>query len=418
MKYRNIRSRKRVNNKTLIVAIDIAKVQHTGYLRCPDGTEVKAFEFFNGRKGFDKLWDRMCKTKYAHNLEEVIVGFESTGVYAEPLLHYLIQKEIKVVQVNPMHTKRLKEIEGNSPNKTDKKDPKVIADIMELGHWLSVVVPEGAAAELRKLTHAREREIERRKAASNQLHSVVFAIFPEFLYVMKGIKTKTALYLLEHYPSPQDIVELGPEKLSTIIKKISRGRLTQERTKALYDESRNSVGVQTGQNSALLDIRRLLDIIKDSNNYMDKLEKQMNRYLKDIPYSVYMLSIKGIGEITVAGLIGEVGDFTKFRTIGEMMKLAGLNLYEISSGDRKGQRRISKRGRPLMRKFLFFLAINAVRKGGMMHERYQRHLQKGMHKMKALIAIARNILSIIFAVVRDHSTYVVDYNKLLLRKAA
>lgn len=418
MKDSKTKSAKNVNKKTLIVAIDIAKVKHTGYLRCPNGTEIKAFEFFNGRKGFDKLWGRICKTKDAHNLEEVIVGFESTGVYAEPLLHYLIKKGIKIVQVNPMHTKRLKELQGNSPNKTDQKDPRVIADIMGLGHWLSVVVPEGAAAELRKLTHAREREMERCKAALNQLHSAVFVIFPEFLQVMKGIKTKTARYILEHYPTPQDIAELGFEKLSAIIKKVSRGQLTQERSKALYEASSNSVGVQAGQSSALFDIRRLLDIIKDSRNYIDKLEKEMGRYLKDIPYSVYMLSIKGIGEITVAGLIGEVGDFTKFRTIAEIMKLAGLDLFEISSGNRKGQRRISKRGRPLMRKLLFFVAINVVRKGGIMHERYQRHLQKGMHKMKALIAIARNILSIIFALARDHSTYVVDYDKLQLKSAA
>ena len=52
-----------------------------------------------------------------------------------------------------MHTKRLKELQGNSPNKTDRKDPKVIADIITLGHALTVVIPEGPAAELRRLIH-------------------------------------------------------------------------------------------------------------------------------------------------------------------------------------------------------------------------------------------------------------------------
>ena len=37
-----------------------------------------------------------------------MVGFESTGPYAEPLVHYLMKKEVKLVQVNPMHTKRVK----------------------------------------------------------------------------------------------------------------------------------------------------------------------------------------------------------------------------------------------------------------------------------------------------------------------
>jgi transposase len=59
------------------------------------------------------------------------------------------------------------------------------------------------------------------------------------------------------------------------------------------------------------------------------------------------LSIKGLGTVSLAGLIGKVGDFSKFSTQSEIMKLAGLDLYEISSGKRKGQRRISKRGRSL-----------------------------------------------------------------------
>lgn len=79
-----------------------------------------------------------------------------------------------------MHTKRLKELQGNSPNKTDQKDPKVIADIIELGHALTVIIPEGAAAELRRLTQARERAIQRRTALFNQLQDLVFVLFPEF----------------------------------------------------------------------------------------------------------------------------------------------------------------------------------------------------------------------------------------------
>ena len=45
-----------------------------------------------------------------------------------------------------MHTKRMKEVNDNSPLKTDDKDPRVIADIIRLGHALTVVVPEGDAA--------------------------------------------------------------------------------------------------------------------------------------------------------------------------------------------------------------------------------------------------------------------------------
>ena len=100
----------------------------------------------------------------------------------------------------------------------------------------------------------------------------------------------------------------------------------------------------------------------------------------------------------------------KFDTISEIMKLAGLDLYEISSGQHRGQRKISKRGRPLMRKLLFFAAIKAVKSKGIMHEKYQQMLDRGMPKMKALIAISRKLLGLIFAIVRDKTKYVENYN--------
>lgn len=143
-------------------------------------------------------------------------------------------------------------------------------------------------------------------------------------------------------------------------------------------------------------------------------------YLKQVPYSGSILSLKGIGEVTAAGLIGEVGDFRRFRTISKIMKLAGLDLFEVSSGKHQGKRRISKRGRPLLRKLLYFAALNAVRKGGVMKPRYQQYLDRGMPKIKALIAVARKLLGIIFAVVRDQSVYERDFSRasLQLKEAA
>lgn len=151
---------------------------------------------------------------------------------------------------------------------------------------------------------------------------------------------------------------------------------------------------------------------------MDHLEEQMCQYLKQIPYSQSILSIKGIGGVTAAGLIGEVGDFRQFKTISEMMKLAGLDLYEISSGKHHGQRHISKRGRAYLRKLLFFAAINTIRTNGIMHEKYRAMLNRGMPKVKAVVAISRKLLRIIFSMVRKHTTYTENYEQQYHEKLA
>jgi transposase len=410
---------KTVNEKVLIATVDGGKDTHYGYYRCPDGTDCKAFAFLNNGQGFQEFWERISLTARTHDLDEITVGFESTGPYMEPLAQFLrSKKSLRLVQVNPMHTKRLKELSGNSPLKTDRKDPKVIADIIELGHALTVVIPEGSAAELRRLTQGRERTIESRTRLFNQLQCLLVISFPEFLQVMTNVKTASAQHLLRHYPTAQDIVSLGETALTALLRKVSRGRFGEARARALFEAASESVGVREGRSSMLLEIGLMLDTIVTYDRFIEGLEAEMLRHLEQIPYSRVILSLKGIGSVTAAGLIGEVGDFSKFNTIGEVMKLAGLDLYEVSSGKHRGKLHISKRGRPLMRKLLYLAALSTVRKGGTMHEWYQRALGRGMKKTKALVAVSRKLLGIIFALVRDHSIYVENYQKPVLQEAA
>jgi transposase len=378
---------------------------------------VRSSDFANNLGGFTRFWDILVRTQQAHGLEQIVLGYESTGPYAEPLMHFLKGKPVRLVQVNPMHTKRVKELNGNSPNKTDKKDPKVIADIIELGHGLTVVIPEGAAAELRRLTHARERAMKRRTALFNQLHDLVFISFPEFLQVMKDTKTKSAQYLLRHHPRPADVMVLGLAPLTQVLKKVSRGKLGATRAQELFEAANASVGVCEGCFGIHLEIQAILEAIETCNRFVEQLEGEMTRYLEEVSYSHLLLSMKGLGTVTVAGLIGEVADFAHFNTQKELLKYAGMDLFEISSGKHRGQRRISKRGRPLMRKLLYFAALNTIRKGGIMHGHYQKHLAKGMLPIKALIAIARKLLGIMLALVRTQSEYMADQQGVLAKAA-
>lgn len=418
MRNGNTKKIKRISEGTLLVTVDMGKGKHTGYYRFPDGAEGKIFEFSNSRSGFEEMWQRVCEAKKSRNLTEVIVGFEPTGPYAEPLLHFLRKRNVHLVQVNPFHTKRLKELQGNSPSKTDQKDPKVIADIIELGHALTVIIPEGTAAELRRLTQARERSMQRMSILMNQLQDLVFLIFPEFMPVMKDITGRSTQYLLKNCPSPKDILKKGVETLAISLKAVSRGHFGRTRAEDLCRAAWESVGIAEGSESLAFEIQESVAMVEKIEQFVKELEKHMSKHLKDIPYSRFILSIKGIGEITTAGLIGEMGDFKKYHTIGEVIKHAGLDLFELSSGKHKGTRRISKRGRPLLRKLLFFASINVVRKGGILHKQYLHHLDKGMPKIKALIAISRKLLSIIFALVRDHSVYIAQYSKIQQLKEA
>ena len=235
---------------------------------------------------------------------------------------------------------------------------------------------------------------------------------------MERLKSNSVLHLVESCPTPESIVRMGIDALCAILRKVSRGKLGQERAREIFEAAQKSVGISEGRESILKEIGHLVSNIRNEDRFIDGLEEQMKHYLEEIPYSHSILSIKGIGKVTAAGLIGEVGDFRKFSTISEITKLAGLDLYEISSGRKKGQRRISKRGRPYLRKILFFAAINVVKSEGILHAQYQQMLGRGMAKIKALIAICRKLLRIIFAIVRDNAVYMSNHQHVSHSKLA
>jgi transposase len=410
-----------VRDDALIVAVDIGMELNRGYCTTLDGRSSKTFKFENTREGLDTLWGMIMANKNRFKCNEVIVGYESTGPYGEPMLHYLMKKPVRIVQVNPMHTKRVKEINDNSPLKTDEKDPRVIADIIRWGHALSIVIPEGDAASLRRLNNSRERHVRERTALVNQLQQLVFLLFPEFRTVIKDIKCKTPLYLLKQYPTPEAISVLDKQLLGEEMRKRSMGKFREHHADMLINLAKNTVGIREGVSGLFLDIRHILVQLEMLKNLIAEIEGEMETALGRMPYSSKLLSIKGLGVVSVAGIIGEIGDFKKFKTRSEIMKLAGLDLFEISSGKRKGQRRISKRGRSLLRKILYYVAIQTIRKNGILHDYYTRLTDRGMKRMMALVAVSRKLLGILYAIVRDDSEYSVNFESMkrqVIKKAA
>jgi len=421
MRKADTRKVKAVGDDTLIVAVDIGMEMNRGYCTTPDGRSSKTFKFDNTRVGMDTLWDMIMISKNRFKCNEVIVGYESTGPYGEPMPHYLMKKPVRIAQVNPMHTKKVKEINDNSSLKTDDKDPRVIADIIKLGRALSIVIPEGDAAYLRRLNNSRERHVRERTALYNQLQQLLFLLFPEFRTVIKNIKCKTPLYLLKKYPTPEVISALDKHVLGEEMRKPSQGKFREHHADMPINLAKDTVGIREGAVGLSMDIRHILVQLEMLTNLIAEIESEMEIALGRIPYSSKLLSIKGVGVISVAGIIGEIGDFKKFKTRSEIMKLAGLDLYEISSGKMKGQRRIAKRGRSLLRKILYYVAIQTIRKNGILHDYYTRLTDGGMKRMKTLVAVSRKLLGIIYAIVRDDSEYSVNFESMkrqVIKKAA
>lgn len=392
-------------SKVLLGAIDISKDEHHGYCFTLDGQEDKVIKFTNDHHGANQYWDYLEKNRKSKNLEQIVVTAESTGTYGEGILNWYVNKGAKVLLVNPKHTKRLKELTDNSPNKTDKKDPRVIGSVLTWGGGYQPMILEDSIAELRNLSHNRERQKKSVGRLYNQLESQVVRIFPEFLKVMKGLKTKTAKGILKLYPIPQELLQISKITLGEKMQKLSRGRLNKERASELYLAASKSIGITRGTSSISLEIKTLVENITNMEDQIKRIEKQMHKELEKIPWSKYLLSIPGVSIISASILIGEIGDFKKFRNAQAIEKLSGLNLYEISSGKHIGRKKVSKRGRVLLRKILYMVSLGMVKKNGIFRSIYEKHKEKGMKSPQAIVAVSRKLIRVIYALVIKEEEY-------------
>ncbi len=131
--------------------------------------------------------------------------------------------------------------------------------------------------------------------------------------------------------------------------------------------------------------------------------------MRELSETKYLRCVPGIGLVTVATLLGETGGLRHYRSAEDVIKLAGLNLYEVSSGQHRGKRRITRRGRSLLRAALYRAAVCVVRRSGLLREFYERLRVRGKYGAVALVAVACKLMRVLFSLVRDSRCYTPEY---------
>src|SRR6056297_1038167 len=220
MNYTQNEKIKQVKKETLVVGVDIAKKHHVARAQDYRGIQYdKPFSFENNYLGFNEFLYWTKKVAKKNDKSEFIVGMEPTGHYWLNIEQFLRSNDIKLVLVNPAHVKKSKSLDDNSPTKNDKKDAKVIAQLVKDGRYSEPNIPEDVYAELRVAMTHRERLVKDLVRIKNKIIQWIDKFFPEFLDVFKSWEGKAALAILSEIPLPEDIVDLSTDEILTVIKK-------------------------------------------------------------------------------------------------------------------------------------------------------------------------------------------------------
>ena len=157
----------------------------------------------------------------------------------------MITNGISVVQVNPYAVKQTKELEDNSQLKDDRKDPKLIANLVKDGNYGMPYLPEDVYAELRRLSMLRDQLTEDRIRYVNRLHREMKICFPEYMDAFGKLDGPFALMALKKAPFPEDILLLGADGLREIWQEAKlRGR-GYSRAEQIVKLASESVGLKS-----------------------------------------------------------------------------------------------------------------------------------------------------------------------------
>lgn len=415
MKYKQNFKIMQITDKTLVIGVDIAKKVH--YARAFDwrGIEVdKTINFKANSTGFLQFKEWVREVAKKTGKENIVVGFEPTGHYWYTFAQAIQEEGFMAVQVNPYHVKSSKELDDNSPSKSDRKDPKTIAMLVKDGRYQIPYMPKNEYAELRKANNLREEWLKKIWAIKNKIQRWLDTYFPEFLNVFSDWEGKAAILTLEKLGTPDNIVKNSPDEIVGIWREDVKRAVGIKKAQKLIETAGSSVGVKQGLKMAEYEIRLLLREYREVRTILDDIEKQLEELVLSIPGAIRFLEVKGIGVKTVAGFLAEIGDIQRFSHPKQIIKLAGLNLRENSSGAHKGETTITKRGRSRLRALLFRAILPMTAKNAefsALHKYNTTQRENPLKKKQSLIALCNRLIRVAYTLITKNVKY--DPAKLL-----
>ncbi len=140
-------------------------------------------------------------------------------------------------------------------------------------------------------------------------------------------------------------------------------------------------------------------------NQLKQLDREIDDFVNTNPdfkeKSDLLLEVQGVGKKTAAKLIADVPELGNCDR-KQIAALVGVAPYNRDSGTKTAQRSI-RGGRPDVRSILYMATLTATRRNPVIREMYQRLLKSGKKKKVAIVACMRKLLTILNAIIRDHS---------------
>ena len=321
------------------------------------------------------------------------VCMESTGKYWIPVFN-LLEDNINVTIANP---KWVKAVKGN---KDDTKDSKWIGDLFRLGLVRGSYIPCKKIRILREYTRYRYKLVSCRSSEKNRYQNALTVCNVALDSVVSDIfgKSSTSIidYLLQHSGTSINHEEIASKLLK---------RLKSKEDAVI--ESIEGYQMTDSQKYRMRLIRAHMDYITAEINDVDSMIKTMIYSDPDYENAVQLLcTIPGVNHDSAVTIISEIGiDMSQFCTSKRLCCWAGLTPGSSESGGKKKSVRITRAGIYLKPAFVQCAHVAVKSDKSPYYKKKYESLAKCRGKKRAIIAIARMILTAIYQMLSTGETW-------------
>ena len=396
----------------LIVGIDPHKRRHAVVVRNQQAQVLSKFKIGNRRDDFEQLLVRCQKLKGRQGADRVIFAIEPGSHYWRNLAYFLEDQQQVLRMVNPFTLKRQRDGDDLMRRKNDYRDAAAAADLVAQGKYNWTRLPKDQYAELRVAHDTYQQLVEEETRARLQLTTALDGLFPEFQQAFKSLDGQTALAVLQTCPNPHQIVSMEEgDFIAQVAKTHNKPRLMVKKLVHLYQLAKRSVGIRHGSVALARQVGLLAERLVFLKKQRQKAEEDLQLCLESLEEKDFLLSIRGLGVINVAGLLAHIGDCCQYSSVKQLSKLAGIVPIENSSaGHSSSHTPMSKKGRRGLRA-VTYRSVIALLRHNEWFARYTESLQKRpggknpLTRREAIGAAMNKLLRIIYALLTKRQTF-------------
>ncbi|MCQ6559914.1 transposase [Paenibacillus mendelii] len=166
-----------------------------------------------------------------------------------------------------------------------------------------------------------------------------------------------------------------------------------EKAAQLIAQAKRSVGNRTAVEEAKSDLRRLIEEYERVTSMLEEIETDIEALLSEIPMAQQLRTIKGLRKIFTAAILAGTGDLRQYARGRQVLRKAGLNLAESTSGKRKGRIILSKRGDSALRKYLYLATVQLVWNNPVFRHLHKHNVQeRKMKKQQSIFKLMGKLL--------------------------